>query len=173
MTDCERLSDRMPEVAMARAAWSAEEAAHLASCTECRGEWDLVLAARRLEARAPATDVDAIAAAVQHRLTADRTGRRRTRRFWAAGGSAAAAAAAIAIAHGTGRAPGPEAGPEVVAQAEALVPLPELEGLATAQLDTLLQALEGPLAGSSTLESSTMSDDVDAELERILDTWEG
>lgn len=173
MTDCERLSDRMPEVAMARAAWSSEEAAHLASCTECRGEWDLVLAARRLEARAPTVDGDAIAAAVQRRLTAERTGRRRTRRLWTAAGSAAAAAAAIAIAVGTGRAPEPEAGPEVVAQGEALVPLPELEGLETAQLDTLLQALEGPLAGSSTLESSTMSDDVDAELERILDTGEG
>ena len=46
MTDCERLSDRMPEVAMARAAWSAEDAAHLASSTECRGELDLVLAAQ-------------------------------------------------------------------------------------------------------------------------------
>ena len=45
MSYCERLSDRMPDVALLRAAWSAEEAAHLASCADCRAEWDLVLAA--------------------------------------------------------------------------------------------------------------------------------
>ena len=72
MSDCERLSDRMPEVAMQQAAWTAEEAAHLASCADCRAEWDLVLAARRLESSAPSVDPTAVAAAVQRRLATDR-----------------------------------------------------------------------------------------------------
>lgn len=39
MTDCTRLSDRMAAVAHRRAAWSADEAAHLASCRDCAAEW--------------------------------------------------------------------------------------------------------------------------------------
>ena len=166
MTDCERLSDRMPEVAMQRGAWSAEEAAHLAGCDGCRLEWDLVLAARRLEARAPAVDAEAVAAAVQRRLAAERTAGR-TRWLWTGAAAAAAAAAAILIAVSAG----PE--PQVVADAGPLLPLPELEGLETAQLDTLLQVLDAPSAGASTLESSALGEDVDAELERIFATWEG
>lgn len=172
MTECERLSDRMPEVALQRGAWSVEEAAHLASCAGCRGEWELVLAARRLEARAPAVDANAIATALQRRLAAERRASVRTRRIWAAAG-AAAAAAAIAVAVTSGGGPERPAEPTVAAEAEALVPLPELEGLETAQLDTLLQALDGPIAETSTLESSTLGEDVDAELERILTTSEG
>ena len=56
---------------------------------------------------------------------------------------------------------------------EPLVPLPELEGLETAQLDTLLQSLDGPLAGSAARDSTAPGDDVDSELEQILATWEG
>ena len=39
MSDCQRLSDRMPEVVMERASWTAEEAAHLADCDDCRAEY--------------------------------------------------------------------------------------------------------------------------------------
>ena len=171
MSDCERLSDRMPDVALLRAAGSAEEAAHLASCADCRAEWDLVLAARRLEASAPSVDPATIAAAVQHRLASERMADRRSRWGWALGGTAAAAALALVVARG------PEsrqaAAPAVAVAADPLVPLPELEGLDTAQLDTLLQALDGPLAGTSAHDSTTADDDVDAELEQILATWEG
>ncbi len=170
MTDCERLSDRMPQVAMHRAAWTAEEAAHLAGCEACRAEWELVLAARRLEARAPAVDAEAIAAAVQRRLATERTAERRTRWLWTA--ASVTAAAAIAIAVFTGAERGSPA-PQVATEAGVLVPLPELEGLETAQLDTLLQAIDAPFTGTSTLESSTLSEDVDAELERVFATWEG
>jgi hypothetical protein len=169
MSDCERLSDRMPDVALQRAVWSAEEAAHLTSCADCRAEWDLVLAARRLEASAPSVDPAAIAAAVQHRLASQHTISRRSR--WGLAIAAAAAAAAVALA--VGRAPEPPADPAVAVAAEPLVPLPELEGLDTAQLDTLLQALDGPLAGASAKDSTTADDDADAELEQILATWEG
>jgi hypothetical protein len=172
MSDCERLSDRMPDVVVRRAAWTADEAAHLASCADCRAEWDLVLAARRLEARAPTVDPTAIAAAVQRRLATDRTASRRSRWFWAAG-AAAAVAAVIALAVTRGPAARPDVAPVVAVETDPLVPLPELEGLETAQLDTLLRALDGPLAGASASDSASVDGDADAELEQILATWEG
>jgi hypothetical protein len=174
MSDCERLSDRMPDVARLRAAWSAEEAAHLASCADCRAEWDLVLAAHRLEASAPSVDPATIAAAVQHRLASERMADRRSRWGWALGGTAAAAAAAtLALVVARGPESRQATTPAVAVTADPLVPLPELEGLDTAQLDTLLHALDGPLAGASAHDSTTADDDVDAELEEILAAWEG
>ena len=171
MSDCERLSDRMPDVALQRVAWSAEEAAHLATCADCRAEWDLVLAARRLEARAPSVDPATVAAAVQHRLASERRVSRRSRWGWTLGAAAAAAAVALVVA----RAPEPrqETAPAVAVASDPLVPLPELEGLGTAQLDTLLQALDGPLAGASAQDSTTADDDLDVDLEQILASWEG
>ena len=171
-THCERLSDRMPEVVLQRAAWTAEESAHLASCPECRAEWELVLAAKRLEARAPAVDAAAIAAALQRRLATERVTGRRGRWIWAVG-SAAAAAAAIAFALTSGGEPRREPAPAVAVETEPLVPLPELDGLETAQLDTLLRAMDAPPAARSGAESTTLGDEVDAELEQILATWEG
>ena len=171
MTDCERLSDRMPEVARA-GAWTADEAAHLARCAECRAEWELVLAARRLEARAPAVDVDGVTSRLRLRLAGERAAAGRRRWVWAVG-SAAAAAAAIALAVTGGREPARDGAPEVAVEAEPLMPLPELEGLETAQLDTLLHALDGPLAGTAAADTTALGEDVDAELEWILATWEG
>jgi hypothetical protein len=172
MSDCERLSDRMPEVAGQQAAWTAEEAAHLATCADCRAEWDLVLAARRLESSAPSVDPTAVAVAVQRRLATDRTASRRNRWAWVTG-AAAAAVAAIVLAISRGPQTQQEATPAVALETDPLVPLPELEGLETAQLDTLLQSLDGPLTGSEARDSTAADDDADSELEQILATWEG
>ena len=60
-----------------------------------------------------------------------------------------------------------------MARAGTLVPLPELEGLGTAQLDTLLQSLDRPLDDSSTLDASTLGEHEDGELEQVFATWEG
>ena len=169
MTDCERLSDRMPEVALGRVAWSAEETAHLAACAECRAEWELVHRARRLEARAPSVEVEVIAAAVQDRLAREPVGQRK-RWLWRVGSAAAAAAIVIAVTRGSES--GIEAGPPIAA-AEPLVPLPELDGLESAQLDTLLQTIDGSLNGSSPTDSTTLGDDLDPELEWLLASWEG
>lgn len=171
MTDCERLSERMPQVAHEGGGWSAEESAHLARCPECSAEWELVCTARGLGTRAPAVDADAVATALLGRLTAERSRARRSRWVWVAGSAAAAAAIAFAA---TGVRESPETpAPQVAIEAEPLVPLPELEGLETAQLDTLLQALDGSFAGAAPSDSSALGDDVDAELEWILATWEG
>jgi len=173
MTDCERLSDRMPDVALHRAQWTAEEAGHLAGCAECLAEWELVLAARALDESAPTiSDPSGLPESLRRRLAEDRAGRTRARRAWSFVG-AAAAAAAILAAVVTGRDAGPTAGPRSVAAAEALVPLPELEGLETGQLDTLLRSLDLPVAGSSTLDASTLGEYEDGELEQVFATWEG
>ena len=82
-------------------------------------------------------------------------------------------AAAILAAVVTERDAGPSAGVRTVAEAGALVPLPELEGLETAQLDTLLQSLDRPVAGTSTLDASTLGEYEDGELEQVFATWEG
>lgn len=172
MTDCEDLSDHMPDVALGRSAWSPEEAAHLAGCPECAREWELVRATRRLGERAPVLDPDAIAVGVARRLAAERRGTRRARRVWTAVGSTAAAAA-IALALAGGEDSRQPAAPVVVAEAELLVPLPELEGLEAAQLDTLLRTFDRPPAESSGGGSSTLGDEADIELEQILASWEG
>ena len=173
MNDCERLSDRMPDVVLHRSEWTPEEAAHLAGCAECLAEWELVLAARALgEAALTAPDSSAVSAALLRRLAEDRAGRARARRAWWFAG-AAAAAAAILVAVMTGRDAATVAAPPVVAEAEALVPLPELEGLETAQLDTLLQSIDRPFAGTSTLDASTLGEHEDGELEQVFAAWEG
>jgi hypothetical protein len=56
---------------------------------------------------------------------------------------------------------------------QALVPLPELELLEPAELDSLLQRMETPVAGSSTLDAPSLGDLEDTELEQVLATWEG
>jgi hypothetical protein len=172
MNDCERLSDRMPEVALHRGVWTAEEAAHLATCAECRAEWELIQAARDLDARAPTiADPSALAADVLSRLAAERAKLVRARRAWSFAGLAAAAAIAVAVL--AGRQVETTQGPQVVAEGEPLVPLPELDGLETAQLDTLLQSLDRPVAGGSTLDASTLGEYEDGELEQVFATWEG
>ncbi len=173
MNDCERLSDRMPEVALQRAEWSPDEAAHLAGCADCLAEWELVLAAHALDESAPTiSDPSALVAALQRRLAEDRTRRIRLVRAWSLA-AAAAAAAAILAAVVTQRDAGLTPGARTVAGAEALVPLPELEGLGTAQLDTLLQSLDRPVAGTSTLDASTLGEYDDGELEQVFATLEG
>ena len=173
MNDCERLSDRMPDVALHRAEWTPEEAAHLAGCADCLAEWELVLAARALDEGAPTvSDPSALPAVLQRRLAEDRALRTRVRRAWSFA-AAAAAAAAILTTIVTPRDGGLPTGTRTVAGAEALVPLPELEGLGTAQLDTLLQSLDRPSAGTSTLDASTLGEYEDGELEQVFATWEG
>jgi predicted anti-sigma-YlaC factor YlaD len=162
----------MPDVAHHRTEWTPEEAAHLAGCAECRAEWQLVLAARGLDEGAPTvSDPSALPAALRRRLAEDRIARARARRAWSFAGAAVAAAAILAVV--TGRDPGPAETAPAVAEAGALVPLPELEGLEAAQLDTLLQSLDRPVAGTSTLDASTLGEYEDGELEQVFASWEG
>jgi len=176
MTGCVRLSDRIPEVALGRSSWTAEEETHLRGCADCRAEWALVRAAAALGTRAPIIpEPIAMAAAIQRRLARDRADRRQQRRAWSLAGLAAAAALAFAV--WTGR---PERSTGVTARdlpaataTQALVPLPELESLEPAELDSLLRMMEAPLVGSSTLDAPTLGELENSELEQVLASWEG
>jgi hypothetical protein len=53
MNECTRLSDRIPDVALGRASWTPDEAAHLRGCADCRAELALVQATVALGRKAP------------------------------------------------------------------------------------------------------------------------
>jgi hypothetical protein len=169
----------MPAVALGRSRWSAAEEAHLASCADCRAEWNLVRLAGRLGASSPSmVDPEAIGAQVHRRLEDVRAGSRTVRR-WAFVGLGAAAA--IAVALWTGRparrqpiaalpsvptvspgaakppepgarppASGPAPGPVAHAERPRLdLPVPGIDEMSDAELDHLLRAMDEPLAGNS------------------------
>ena len=152
MTPCDRLSDRIPEVARGRAAWTAEEMAHLADCAECSAEWRLVSSVSRIASRAPVPrDPAALAAGVLSRLEADR----RAEKSWWRPLLGAAAAAAIAAGVWTairGDAAGTRTAPSVE------IALPELEPLETAELDSLLELIDSIPAAWSALGEPTLGE---------------
>jgi hypothetical protein len=171
MSGCTRLSDRMPEVVHGRSRWTADEAAHLATCAECRRELALVQATVTLGRRAPRLgDAEGMAATIQHRLAGVRTRRIGVQRI---GGLVAAAALLLTV--WTKWPERPVASPVGTARpaSQALVPLPELELLDPAELDSLLQRMEMPSVGGSTLDAPGLGDLEDTELEQVLATWEG
>ncbi len=162
MSDCERLSDRMPDVALRRAAWSAEEAAHLASCADCRGRVGPGARCASGSARsAPHAWIrppspPPFSTAWRARIA----GRRRSLAGLGAGGVAARRPPSrsviwAGVASRSGSPPLPSA--------EPLVPLPELEGLETAQLDTLLQTLDGSACRRLAAAMTPALDDLDTE----------
>ena len=171
MSECTRLSDRIPEVALGRARWTADQAAHLRGCPDCRTELALVQATIALGRRAPGVpDPAAVAQAVERRLAQGRS-----RRAWGGRAGGLAAAAALLLAVWTRWPPQPERTAPLPGQSasQALVPLPELDLLEPAELDSLLQRMEAPVAGNSTLDAPSLGDLEDTELEQVLATWEG
>jgi hypothetical protein len=171
MSECTRLSDHIPDVALGRASWTPDQAAHLRACADCSAELALVQATIAIGRRAPRlADPERMAATVGRRLA-----ERRTRRDWARPMAGAAAAAVLLVAVWSRWPTQPErALPEPTrAASQALVPLPELEQLEPAELDSLLERMEAPVAGSSTLDAPSLGDLEDTELEQVLDTWEG
>jgi hypothetical protein len=175
MTHCGWLSDRIPAVVLGDAEWTPQEIQHLQDCLACQQEWEVVGAASRLGQRREADiDTEALAASVLHRLRHEPPAPLR-RSTWAVGGLAAAAAIIMAIWAGSGRDPAATSGHNgSLAAAPLEIPLPELESLEAAELDTVLQAMDEPNnlrdAGDGEPELSDLNAD---ELERVLDTWEG
>jgi len=171
MSECTRLSDRIPEVALGRAHWTPDQAAHLRGCPACRAELALVQATIGLGRRAPRlSDPEALVSAVERRLVQGRG-----RRAWIGrmGGLAAAAVLLLAVWTRWPAEPSRTAATTPRSAGAALVPLPELELLEPAELDSLLERMEAPLAGSSTLDAPSLGDLEDTELEQVLATWEG
>ena len=111
MTDCTHLSDRMPDVALGRSRWTAAEERHLSVCADCRAEWTIVSAARRLGSALPApSDPVVTAARVLGRIADERTRGRTRARAWIAAGLAAAAALAVVVGSRQSRGTAPAAG---------------------------------------------------------------
>jgi hypothetical protein len=176
MTDCGWLSDRIPAVVRGHAEWTPQEIQHLQECRACQQEWEVVRAASRLGQRREADiETEALATSVLQRLRHEGTASHVRRRNWVVSGLAAAAAIIMAIWAGSGRDPAATSRQNgSLAAAQLEIPLPELESLEAAELDTVLQAMDEPNnlrdPGDGEPELSELNSD---ELERVLDTWEG
>jgi hypothetical protein len=167
MSDCSWLSDRMPAVALGRAEWTTDEARHLSGCRSCQDEWEVVRTASRLgETSGLSTDAFTTSRAVLHRLSQGREERLR-RRAWSFAGLAAAAALAAVVWIER-----PATGPVESAAASLEIPLPELDSLQPAELDSVLHTMDEPIAGS-TLDVPDLRELDSDELQRVLDSWEG
>lgn len=169
MSECRFLSDRMPQVGSGRTAWTTDEAAHLSACRSCQDEWQLVRATSRLGLEiAQALEPGSISGAVLQRIAEDRVARSR-RRAWSF--MALAAAAMIALVVWSDRPVPPESPPPVMARLQ--IPLPELDALQPAELDSVLQTMDEPLVNGSAVESPDLGDLDREELQNVLDFWEG
>jgi hypothetical protein len=124
MTTCTQLSDRMPDVAHGTSRWTETEERHLATCADCRAEWELVTAASRLGGGLRSSaDPALVATLLLERLARERQRTRLRARLWTAAGLAAAAAAILAVWTGprTGHRPGDTTGGPVPRVATAPV----------------------------------------------------
>jgi hypothetical protein len=175
MTDCGWLSDRIPPVVLGRAELTPQEMQHLQKCRACQQEWEVVSAAGGLGRRPEAAiDTETVAASVLDRLREQQPAPYVRRKTWAAVGLAAAAAILIATWTGGGDPAVTTRQSGSMAAAQLVIPLPELDNLEAAELDTVLQAIDEPNnlrdLGEHEPELSDLNSD---ELQRVLDTWEG
>jgi hypothetical protein len=171
MIECTRLSDQMPAVALGRTDWTEEEIRHLTDCESCRAEWELVQAASTIgEGIGEVSGRAEMAQAVLLRLAAHRTTRRRS--AWSVAALATAAGVAALIWSGSApiRPRSPVKAPQV---AGLLIPLPELDSLPAAELDSVLQTMDESGANGSGLDTPDLGELNTDELETVLDYWEG
>ncbi|MGH7507954.1 MAG: hypothetical protein ACREMZ_00605 [Gemmatimonadales bacterium] len=174
MSDCTWLSDRIPAVVLGRTGWTPEEVRHLSQCESCRREWELVRATSRLgESMDLPGDVAATAEAVLHRLRHQQDrGNRVARVIMMAGVAAAAIVAAVWLGVGDRMPTSPSpVTPSVAGRLE--IPLPELESLQPAELDSVLETMDEPPAAGFTIGDPGLPDLDSDELQRVLDSWEG
>lgn len=172
MITCDAVADRMPDVAHGRAAWTDDEAQHMASCAGCTVEWRLVTAGARL-GRLAVLDVDAVATAVVQRLRTPDVRAAGPRTRWSDVVIGLAAAASIAFVFvwraDDGRAPAPT---PAVARVAAL--LPELNALTEPELEQVLTVIEASVIDEGAgVTSPRMGDLTDDELEQLLRSVEG
>jgi hypothetical protein len=173
MTDCGWLSDRMPAVALGGAEWTPEEMRHLNGCPMCQDEWELIRVAARLGDSVGASfGSPAMVSSVLHRLGREQEVQRLRRRTWTFTGLAAAAAIIAAVWTGGLEKPTTRPAGSLVA-AQLTLPLPELESLQVAELDSVLQAMDEPNVNGTPVEDPGLGDLNPEELESVLHSWEG
>jgi hypothetical protein len=173
MSDCVWLTDRMPAVALGRAEWTADETRHLSGCRSCQEEWELVRASSQMGRGVGAElDPESTTRAVLQRVRRARQEAHDRRRGWTF--AALATAAAIAAVVWTGkpatRSVAPSGGSVIAAALQ--IPLPELDNLQPAELDSVLQTIDEPLIGGPT-DTPGSGDSNDDDFDGVLDTWEG
>jgi hypothetical protein len=172
MSNCVWLSDRMPAVAQGRAEWTLDETRHLAQCPSCLEEWELVQVANRLgEGLRLTPEPGVIAESVLQRLKQEQARVHPSLWRWAAVAAAVAFFAALWMSPLNG--PFSGLGGIGPVAAEADFPLPELESLQPAELDSVLRLMDEPVAGSAPVEVPDLADLNSDELQRVLDSWEG
>jgi hypothetical protein len=160
----------MPAVALGRAEWTADEAKHLGSCRSCGDEWEIVRVTSLMGVTGSAAlDPARTTRAVLQRLS-EAGDERRKRRAWTFAGLAAAAALAVAVWTGQANRP---AGPPPQTAAGLQIPLPELDNLEVAELNSVLETMDESVGGSSTPDTPDAGYSEDDELDFILDSWEG
>jgi hypothetical protein len=170
MSECTELSDRMPLVALGKAEWADEEARHLTGCRSCRAEWELLGLAIRMGESAPELQRSRVAEAVLNRLELERVRRLRKKTWGFAGLAAAATIAALVWTERPAIRPVlPPTGPSV---ARLEIPLPELDSLPSAELDSVLKTMDEPAGNGSAVEPG-LGDLDSSELQNVLDYWEG
>jgi hypothetical protein len=162
MSECQRLSDRMPAVALGTAEWTPDEVQHLGGCPSCQEEWDLVRRTSGMGAEIGLQlEATVTAQTLLQRLEHARLERLR-QRAWSFLGLAAAATI-VAVVWTERPVTRPEIPPASSIVAGLQMPLPELDNLQPAELDSVLNTMDEPVAADSTLD----------DLEGFLDSWEG
>ena len=172
MSECTRLSDRMPAVNLGRQEWSADEQRHLGECVSCGAEWELVQAANRLgKTVGRRIDQVSISRTVVARLASAQAARRRWRTWGAAGLAAAAAIAGLLLSGSEADHPTGAHAPSAVAMLQ--IPLPELDSLQPAELDSVLRTIDEAGVQGPTVDSPDRGELDNDEPETVLDYWEG
>lgn len=162
MSDCTRLSDRMPDVVRGLTRWNEAEERHLRECSSCGVEWALVERTAAL-GDSVRLDPDRLAVEVAGALARRPPASPRRRLLPWLVPLAAAAAIAVTVGVSQLRSPAPTAAAE-------LSLLPELETLSATELESILGLLPDQGAIPEVRGFEELSED---ELTAVLDELEG
>lgn len=159
-------SDRFTAVSQGESRWTGAEAAHLDRCPECRLEWRLVSAARRLgRPESAGIAPDRLAGAVIERLAREPASPAQPARQWGrrAGWVLAAGAAAVlaVVVLVSGREPASPPGVTITV-------LHELDDLTPAELEAVLETIPPTADEALHVEAAPLGELSVPDLERML-----
>jgi hypothetical protein len=173
MSMCEEVSDRMPAAASGRSEWTAEERAHLASCSDCAAEWMLVVTASNL-GRDVTVDAAALTPLVLNRARAakvEATRQRWLRQSIVVAGLAIAAVVLLMLVPARNKAPEVPLG-GVMVEARGGLQLAELDDAAPADLEMVLAEFDERVETTSTLDGPDLEGLDISQMDSALRSWE-
>jgi hypothetical protein len=162
---CRELSDTMPCVARGEFPWTEEATRHLASCVDCRSEWEICSAGSTL-GNDVAVDADALAERLLLRLRTESVVKRFPATRWLAG-SAAVAAAVFLFSRAMTTAPLPR-----VPAAPLSPDVPGLQALGEDGLAEVLESMAPAWTDTPTIDPPSLDDLDPRELEQVQHLWE-